>query len=220
MGLQLPNHFHQTDGDNFAIERYLYASSWQAVAGTDEAGRGPLAGPVVAAAVILPHRGETSLWVDSKKLSPKKLLLLRSVLMESDAFIGIGVSSVTEIEQINILQASLLAMERAVLNLSTQPDCLLVDGKFPTHMQLPQLPLIKGESRSASIAAASIIAKTHRDQLLCELHEQYPQYNFAQHKGYPTREHRNAIKKYGICPAHRLTFKGVKEYVDTAPAPR
>jgi ribonuclease HII len=220
MDLQIPHQFLQATGDNFALEKHLYASSWQTVAGTDEAGRGPLAGPVVAAAVILPRRGETSLWVDSKKLSHKKLLLLRNILIESDAIIGVGVCSVIEIDQLNILQASLLAMERAVLNLSIPPDCLLVDGKFPTHMQLPQLPLIKGESRSASIAAASIIAKTHRDQLLCELHEKYPQYNFAQHKGYPTREHRNAIKKYGICPAHRRTFKGVKEYVDAAPAPR
>lgn len=207
-------------GDNFRYEQQLYAVGRSAVAGVDEAGRGPLAGPVVAAAVILPPDSETSLWVDSKTLSPKKLLLRRDALLDSGAETAVGIGSVEEIDRINILQASLLAMKRAVANLRRPPDYLLVDGRFPIPVATAQLPLVKGERRSASIAAASIIAKTWRDQLLNELHRQYPQYNFAAHKGYPTREHREAIKRYGPCPAHRRTYKGVKEYVETQPASR
>lgn len=202
--------------DNFSIERNLQQQGYPVVAGLDEVGRGPLAGPVVAAAVILPPTCQHALFLDSKKLTPKKRQILFDHLFEIPARIGVGIVSHTIIDTINILQASLLAMKHGVEELCNQkysPDFLLVDGKFPIPMATPQQPIIKGENRSASIAAASIIAKVTRDEIMNKLHEQYPCYNFKQNKGYPTREHRQAIKSHGICPDHRLTFKGVKEFV-------
>ena len=202
--------------DNFVIERNLQQQGYPVVAGLDEVGRGPLAGPVVAAAVILPATCQHSLFLDSKKLTPKKRQILFDHLCEIPALIGIGIVSHKIIDDINILQASLLAMKHGVEQLKKQkysPDFLLVDGKFPVPMTTPQQPLIKGEDRSASIAAASIIAKVTRDRIMERLHDQYPYYNFKQNKGYPTREHRQAIKNHGICPDHRLSYKGVKEFV-------
>ncbi len=202
--------------DTFFLERSLQQQGFSVVAGLDEVGRGPLAGPVVAAAVILPSTCRHHLFLDSKKLSPKKRQQLFDHLHEIPARIGIGIVSHSTIDKINILQASLLAMKRAVLELIMQgypPDFLLVDGKFPIPMDIAQQPLIKGEGRSASIAAASIIAKVTRDRMMGELHMQYPHYNFIQNKGYPTREHRLAVREYGISPQHRLSFKGVKEFV-------
>jgi len=204
--------FDPPSEDNFTIERNLQQQGYSVVAGLDEVGRGPLAGPVVAAAVILPATCQHSLFLDSKKLSAKSREHLFSCLHDIDACIGVGVVSHTTIDKINILQASLLAMKRAVLILQkngSNPDFLLVDGKFPVPMTIPQEPLIKGESRSASIAAASIIAKVSRDAMMAELHRQYPHYNFIKNQGYPTLEHRNAIKKYGITPYHRKSFNGV-----------
>jgi ribonuclease HII len=202
--------------DTFYLERNLQQQGYSVVAGLDEVGRGPLAGPVVAAAVILPCTCQYTLFRDSKKLSPKNRQHLFDHLYELPAHIGVGVVSHSTIDKINILQASLLAMKRAVLELTRQespPDFLLVDGKFPIPMTTAQQPLIKGESRSASIAAASIIAKVTRDTIMEDLHQQFPQYNFIKNKGYPTREHRLAVRKHGITPHHRLTFKGVKEFV-------
>lgn len=189
---------------------------YSVIAGADEVGRGPLAGPVVAAAVILPGKCQHDRFIDSKKLSPKKRQILFDHLYDIPAHIGIGVVSHKTIDTINILQASLLAMKRGVLQLvkqSVPPDFLLIDGKFPIPMDIHQKPLIKGETRSASIAAASIIAKVTRDRLMQELHHQFPQYNFSRNKGYPTKEHRRAVKKYGICPFHRKSFNGVKQFV-------
>ena len=202
--------------DTFFLERSLQQQGYPVVAGLDEVGRGPLAGPVVAAAVILPRTCRHTLFLDSKKLSPKKRQQLFDHLHDIPARIGIGIVSHSTIDKINILQASLLAMKKGVLELIRQespPDFLLVDGKFPVPMDTAQQPLIKGESRSASIAAASIIAKVTRDAIMKEMHDQFPHYNFIQNKGYPTREHRLAVKKYGITPHHRLSFKGVKEFV-------
>ena len=202
--------------DSFFLERNLQQLGYPAVAGLDEVGRGPLAGPVVAAAVILPPSCDASPFIDSKKLSAKKRRQLFDHLQTIPARIGIGIVSHTTIDSINILQASLLAMKRGVLQLSEQgysPDFLLVDGKFPIPMETAQQPLIRGESKSASIAAASIVAKVTRDAMMAELHSKYPCYNFIKNQGYPTREHREAVKKHGICPHHRLTFKGVKEFV-------
>jgi len=202
--------------DNFFIERNLQQHGFSIVAGLDEVGRGPLAGPVVAAAVILPLSCQHSLFLDSKKLSPKKRQLLFDHLHEIPARIGIGIVSHKIIDKINILQASLLAMKRGVNKLKKNtftPDFLLVDGKFPIPMRIKQQALIKGEGRSASIAAASIIAKVTRDGIMAKLHEKYPQYNFKQNQGYPTKEHRYAVKIHGICPHHRLSFRGVKEFV-------
>jgi len=210
---QLPKAlFNPPLGDNFTIERNLQQQGYSVVAGLDEVGRGPLAGPVVAAAVILPATCQHSLYLDSKKLSAKSREHLFSCLHEIDACIGIGVVSHTIIDKINILQASLLAMKRAVLQLKKQgfkPDFLLVDGKFPIPMATPQETLIKGESRSASIAAASIIAKVTRDKMMAKLHHKYPNYNFIKNQGYPTLQHRNAIKEHGITPHHRKSFNGV-----------
>lgn len=208
--------FDPPQEDNFFLERSLQHQGYPVVAGLDEVGRGPLAGPVVAAAVILPDRCQHSLFIDSKKLSPKKRQTLFDYLHEIPAHIGIGIVSHTTIDTINILQASLLAMKRGVIELAKQdvsPDFLLVDGKFPIPLATAQQPLVKGETRSASIAAASIIAKVTRDRIMADLHTKYPHYNFIQNQGYPTKEHRQAVKDHGICPHHRLSFKGVKEFV-------
>ncbi|MCK4838045.1 MAG: ribonuclease HII [Desulfobulbaceae bacterium] len=197
--------------DSFAFERELSRQGLDLVAGTDEAGRGPLAGPVVAACVILPEDCDFTLFRDSKQTSSAERARLYSLLVEIGADIGVGLGTVRDIEEINILQASLLAMKRSVDALVAKPDFLLVDGKFPVPLGIPQKSLVKGESRSASIAAASIVAKEERDLMMAEYHLQYPQYNFARHKGYPTSEHRSLLLKYGPCKIHRRTFKGVRE---------
>lgn len=198
--------------DNFRIERLLYSRGLAAVGGCDEVGRGPLAGPVVAACVILPPECDHSLFQDSKKLNHSRRIEINQFLFEIDAQVGIGLVSEKTIDRINILQASLLAMKRAVLNLKaagSTPDYLLIDGKFPVPIDIPQDCFIKGESKSASIAAASIAAKIHRDNLMEKLHDHYPLYNFKKNKGYPTREHRKMLLAHGPCPAHRFSFKGV-----------
>lgn len=204
------------DGDTFFYERSLSGKGFKVVAGVDEAGRGPLAGPVVAGCVILPPDCDYSLFKDSKKLTPLRREKLFAVLHSSGAAIGTGIAEAPEIDCVNILQASLLAMKRAVLDCAGSGDCqvdfLLVDGTFCVPMDLPQQFLVKGESKSASIAAASIIAKVTRDRLMAGYHKKYPQYNFGQHKGYPTKEHRRAVAEHGPSPIHRRSFKGVREF--------
>ena len=204
--------------DTFQFERLLTRRGFKRIAGTDEVGRGPLAGPVVAGCVILPDSCEYTRFKDSKVLTAAKREALYEYLHECGAQIGVSIVSPGEIDQVNILQASLLAMARAVAHLAEKeknwPDFLLVDGKFTAPLELPQKALVKGESKSASIAAASIIAKVVRDQLMVEYHKEFPKYNFAQHKGYPTKEHRRAIERYGPCSIHRKTFKGVREFLD------
>ena len=204
--------FQETD--NFRYERLLYSHGYLKVAGCDEVGRGPLAGPVVAACVVLPLECDHSIFLDSKIISHLKRVGLCKVLQDVGASIGIGLVSEKKIDQINIHNGSLLAMKRAVANLAKcedSPDFLLIDGKFPIPHPATQQALIKGESKSSSIAAASIIAKVHRDALMVQLHNKYPFYNFAKNKGYPTLEHRNAIIAHGPCPAHRRSFKGVMD---------
>lgn len=194
-----------------AFERSLWAQGYRLVAGTDEAGRGPLAGPVVAACVVLPVDCRSP-FQDSKQLSASRRRELEAELNAlPGAAVGVGIASVAEIDGLNILQASLLAMRKAVTALQPAPDFLLVDGKFTVPLELPQQALIKGDSRSASIAAASIVAKERRDQLMADLHRQYPQYNFIQHKGYATAEHRRLLHRFGPCPEHRRSFKPVRE---------
>jgi ribonuclease HII len=199
------------DGDTFAIERSLLSQGYTIVAGTDEAGRGPLAGPVVAACVILPPHCEYQQFQDSKKLSAKAREELAQRLVALEAQIGVGIVSAAEIDRLNILQASLLAMKKAVEKLSCLPDFLLVDGKFTVPMAVAQKAYVKGDSRSASISAASIVAKVTRDAIMAQYHLEYPQYNFARHKGYPTAEHRRIIREIGPCPIHRQSFKPVRD---------
>ncbi len=202
------------ENDTFHFERELRSQGHKCIIGVDEAGRGPLAGPVVAACVQLPAQCPTSCFKDSKQTSHKQREKLKKVLEEYKAPYGVGVVSQRTIDTINILQASLMAMRLAVYYFSlqyTDPDFILVDGKFQIPLQTPQLSLVKGESRSASIAAASIIAKIFRDDIMSVAHRCYPVYGFLQHKGYPTKKHRQAILKFGPCPIHRTTFKGVRD---------
>jgi ribonuclease HII len=196
--------------DWFRYEEELYARGYSLVAGVDEAGRGPLAGPVVAAAVILPGRVFLSGLNDSKKISPVRREELAHQIKQVALDWAIGLSTVKEIELLNIHYASLLAMRRAVLGLKVVPEFLLVDGRFPLKLSLPQRALVGGDASCASIAAASILAKVARDQLMRICHHLYPQYGFDHHKGYPTVEHRQALARWGPCPLHRLTFRGVK----------
>jgi ribonuclease HII len=199
--------------DLWVFEQRALEQGYRTVAGVDEAGRGPLAGPVVAAAVVLNPGQPIDGIDDSKKLSPKKRERLFEEINAKALAVGVGRADPAEIDNINILQASLAAMQRAVADMPLQPDFLLIDGLFKIPAALPQEPLTKGDSRSASIAAASIIAKVTRDRLMQSYHESYPQYGFAGHKGYPTKAHKAAIRRFGCCPIHRRSFKGVKEYL-------
>jgi len=198
--------------DRFSFERELVKQGFCSITGTDEVGRGPLAGPVVAASVILPAACDYQQFNDSKKLTPKARARLCNLLKDLGAEIGIGIISQAGIDRLNILQASLLAMKESLESLSVCPDFILVDGKFPVPVDISQQSLVKGDSRSASIAAAYIVAKVTRDELMAGYHRQYPQYSFHKNKGYPTAEHRRALAEYGPCPLHRKTFAGVKEF--------
>ena len=198
--------------DTYSLERCLKQKGYQWIGGLDEVGRGPLAGPVVAACVILPENCDHTVFVDSKCISAANRSLLHEELQHNGARIGVGIVSETDIDRINILQASLLAMKRAISTMAIAPDFLLVDGNQPIPTAIPQQTLVKGESKSASIAAASIVAKVVRDALMDEYHLLYPRYNFRQNRGYATLEHRRAIQKYGPCAIHRFSFQCVKEF--------
>jgi ribonuclease HII len=195
------------------FETIYYNRGFQRVAGIDEAGRGPLAGPVVAAAVILPRQGINQELFDSKKLSPQKRDDLYGVILSEALGVGVGIVGQKTIDLLNILEATLEAMALAVKNLRLAPDFLLVDGLQGPRLSIPQKPIPKGDRLSNSISAASIVAKVTRDRLMEEYHQEYPQYNFARHKGYGTQEHLKAIQTHGICELHRKTFRGVKEHV-------
>lgn len=195
-------------------ENKYYDKGYTLIAGVDEAGRGPLAGPVFAAAVVFEKGTFIEGINDSKKLSEKKREALFDVICEKALYYNIVSVDEKEIDRINILNASLKAFELAVTGLEKLPDVTLIDGNrckenFPT----PYETIVKGDARSMSIAAASILAKVSRDRYIVGLDSLYPEYNFKKHKGYPTKEHREAIAKYGPCPIHRLTFGGVREYV-------
>lgn len=181
------------------------------ICGIDEAGRGPLAGPVVAGAVILP-KGKRILYVnDSKKLSEKKRNELFDVIKEEALSYGIGIVSTEKIDEINILQATYEAMRQAVSQLSVQPDILLNDAVTIPGIDVRQIPIIKGDAKSLTIASASILAKVTRDRMMIEYDSLYPEYGFAKHKGYGTKAHIEAIKEYGACPIHRKTF--IKNFI-------
>jgi len=194
-------------------------AGYKVIAGIDEAGRGPLAGPVVSASVVLPLGFMDPEITDSKKLTPKKRDLLYLKISEHALFIAIGVADIVEIDKVNILNASLNSMKRSCENLMVKPDFLLIDGKFEIDSEIPQKAIIKGDSRSISIAAASIIAKVERDRLMLKFDQLYPEYGFAQHKGYPTKAHKKAIIEHGVTPIHRRTFKGVKEVLSAKQSP-
>ena len=194
-----------------AFEKQAMLSGYKVVAGVDEAGRGPLAGPVVSAAVALPDNFDVPGINDSKKLSEKKREALFPVIQNHAIAFGIGMADHEEIDRINILQASLLSMKRAVEALQVVPDYLLIDGKFTINSTIDQRSVIKGDALSLSIAAASILAKVTRDRIMADLDLQYPQYGFKRHKGYPTKAHKAAILTHGPCPVHRKSFKGVKD---------
>ncbi|MBP3419525.1 MAG: ribonuclease HII [Marinifilaceae bacterium] len=177
-------------------------------AGCDEAGRGCLAGPVVAAAVILPPDFRNELLNDSKQLSEKRREELRQIIEHEAVAWGVAWCDNNEIDQINILNASIKAMHKALDKLSIQPEHIIVDGnRFKTYNSTPHQCIVKGDARFMSIAAASILAKTYRDRFMCEMHEKYPTYNWKKNKGYPTKDHRKAIEENGPCELHRLSYK-------------
>ena len=181
--------------------------------GVDEAGRGCLAGPVFAAAVILPESFSNELLNDSKQLTEKQRYALRPIIEAEAVAYAVGVVFPDEIDRINILNASFLAMTRAVESLSIKPEHLLIDGnRFKSKLLIPFTTIVKGDGKMMSIAAASILAKTYRDDYMNKIAEEYPAYDWLENKGYPTAKHRDAIAEHGITPYHRLTFKGVKEY--------
>ena len=188
------------------IENSLYSETVQLICGVDEAGRGPLAGPVCAAAVILPRDLQIPGLTDSKKLTDKKRRELFPVIQEQAVAYGIGLASEQEIDEINILQATFLAMRRALDQLSVRPDLALIDGNRETDFGLPVKTVVKGDSLSANIAAASILAKVTRDNIMIQLSEQYPEYGFEIHKGYGTKAHYAALTEHGASPVHRRSF--------------
>lgn len=196
-------------GDPLFFERRARGAGYTCIAGLDEAGRGPLAGAVVAAAVVLPDGLLIPGLTDSKQVPEPERERLFEVIRSQAVCFGIGVADERTIDEVNILQATIIAMERALQGLSPRPDYLLLDAISLPRVPLPQKPLIKGDCRSHSIAAASILAKVTRDQMMRELHIQYPQYNFQKHKGYGTKEHLLLIREHGPCDAHRKTFNPV-----------
>jgi len=206
--------------DLWIFEKQARQDGYLHIAGVDEAGRGPLAGPVVAAAVVVPSSFSVEGVTDSKKLSEKKRSRLYDLIFSHADGVGVGIADEKEIDHLNILRASLLAMARAVESLPAVPDHLLIDGTFripEDHIpaDVPQKAIPKGDAKSISIAAASIIAKVTRDRLMERYHREYPEYGFNRHKGYPTRAHREAIQKHGVSAIHRRSFKGVKEYCNS-----
>ena len=195
--------------DPWYFEHRAQRRKFRRIAGVDEVGRGPLAGPVVAAAVVLPYGAELPEVRDSKLLSPiQRQVCFKRIRAVAEA-IGIGEVSAAEIDQTNILAAALEAMRQAVTQIDPLPGFVLVDGPWEVPIRLPQKPLKGGDQLSVSVAAASIVAKVHRDAMMVAYHDSYPHYNFAQNKGYGTKEHRAALARFGSCPLHRQTFRGV-----------
>ncbi len=195
-----------SDVNLWEIEDEFYAKGVSVICGVDEAGRGPLAGPVCAAAVILPPHLEIPGLNDSKKLTDKRRRELMPVIKEQALAYGIAFATEQEIDELNILQATFLAMERAIRQLNIKPDLALIDGNREKDFGLLVQTVIKGDSRSANIAAASVLAKVTRDDLMLEMAEKYPQYDFEVHKGYGTRKHYDALREFGPSPIHRMSF--------------
>ncbi len=181
-------------------------------AGTDEAGRGCLSGPVVAAAVILPENFEHPFLNDSKQLSEKQRKELKPFIEENALAFGVCFVDEKEVDKINVLQASIIGMQRSIAQLNPQPEFIIVDGnKFKPYNEIPHETIVKGDAKYLSIAAASVLAKTYRDEFMEKIHQEFPMYNWKQNKGYPTKQHRNAIREFGITPYHRKTFRLLPE---------
>ena len=192
--------------DLWTLEHEIYDEGYQLLCGVDEAGRGPLAGPVCAAAVILPRGLEIPGLNDSKQLTEKKREALYDAVTQQALSFGIAFASVEEIEGLNILNATFLAMNRAIAQLSPQPELALIDGNRSKGIEIPSRCVVKGDAKCADIAAASVLAKVTRDRYMLELAKEYPQYHFEQHKGYGTKQHYEALAAYGPSPVHRLSF--------------
>lgn len=200
------------------FERSARQHGFHVIAGVDEAGRGPLAGPVVAAACIIPDDHFFAGIDDSKKLTAlERLRLFEEITNDERISYGVGIVDSDEIDRVNILQASIQAMIQAIACLTQVPDILLVDGMYLPHVTIPSQKIVKGDSLSQSIAAASIIAKETRDMLMAGLDKEWPHYGFAQHKGYGTAQHLEALSKHGPCPIHRKTFEPIKSMLNPQP---
>ena len=192
---------------DYEFEKAAVNSGFSCICGVDEAGRGPLAGPVCAAAVILPEGAVIEGLDDSKKLTEKKREKLYDIIKETAVAYSVAYGTLEEIETVNILEATYLAMNRAIEGLSVKPDFALIDGnRVPRGIKIPCETVVKGDSKSMSVAAASVLAKVTRDRLMLEYDKKYPEYNFKKHKGYGTKEHTELIKQYGPCEIHRLSF--------------
>ena len=198
--------------DLYIYERNLLQKGYEKIGGIDEVGRGPLVGPVVAACVILPKNYQLDGLTDSKKLSEKKREKFYDILKQDAIAIGIGVVSEKKIDEINIYEATKLAMQEAIKHLKVKPDYLLIDA-MKLETDIPATSIIKGDAKSLSIAAASVIAKVTRDRMLIELDKKYPMYDFKHNKGYPTKKHLEAIKKYGIIVEHRRSYGPIFNYL-------
>lgn len=198
--------------DEFELE--ARRRGYRLIAGLDEAGRGPLAGPVVAAAVILPTRCRLAGVDDSKQVSESARVQLYEVIIRRARAVGVGIATEQEIDCLNILEATRLAMRRALASLTPPADCLLIDAVILSNLAIPSRPIIKGDTLSISIAAASIVAKVTRDRMMAVYHQTYPDYNFLSHKGYGTEEHLQRLAQYGPCAIHRRTFAPVAQLLD------
>jgi len=192
---------------DYEFEKAAVNSGFSCICGVDEAGRGPLAGPVCAAAVILPEGAVIEGLDDSKKLTEKKRERLYDIIKQTAVAYSVAYGTLEEIETVNILEATYLAMNRAIEGLTVKPDFALIDGnRVPRGIKIPCETVVKGDSKSMSVAAASVLAKVTRDRLMLEYDKKYPEYNFKKHKGYGTKEHTELIKQYGPCEIHRLSF--------------
>lgn len=192
---------------DYEFEKAAVNSGFSCICGVDEAGRGPLAGPVCAAAVILPAGAAIEGLDDSKKLTEKKRERLYNIIKQTAVAYSVAYGTLEEIETVNILEATYLAMNRAIEGLTVKPDFALIDGnRVPRGIKIPCETIVKGDSKSMSVAAASVLAKVTRDRLMLEYDKKYPEYNFKKHKGYGTKEHTELIKQYGPCEIHRLSF--------------
>lgn len=202
----------------FSYERQLWAMGYKLVAGLDEVGRGPLAGPVVAAAVILPHEVALSGIDDAKRLSTRRRQELYQQIRDMAIAVGVGMVHPDGIDEASVMLATYKALIKAVGDLSVQPDYLLIDALHLPNVTQPQAPVVGGDTQSCSIAAASIVAKVVRDEYMVEMDQQYPEYGFANHKGYGTAEHRAALERYGPCPIHRKVVGGLRDVLSLTPS--